>query len=85
MTLWFKAKRYGYGWTPCTWQGWAILLAYCFAIVSCFVVIDRSSHSASDTLFVFIPFTIFLTILLIILCVKKGEKPRWRWGGDDSL
>ena len=22
---WFKAKTYGYGWTPATWQGWGII------------------------------------------------------------
>ena len=24
--LWFKAKRFGYGWTPIVWQGWAFLI-----------------------------------------------------------
>ena len=24
---WFKPKRFGYGWTPASWQGWAITLA----------------------------------------------------------
>ena len=24
--LWFRAKSYGWGWTPITWQGWAVLL-----------------------------------------------------------
>ena len=23
---WFKPKRFGYGWTPASWQGWAVTL-----------------------------------------------------------
>ena len=26
--LWFKAKKYGYGWYPATWQGWLVILVY---------------------------------------------------------
>ena len=26
--VWFKAKEYGWGWYPSSWQGWIILLIY---------------------------------------------------------
>jgi len=32
MKLWFKAKRYGWGWTPACWQGWLVLGVY-FAVL----------------------------------------------------
>ena len=25
---WFKAKLYGWGWTPVTWQGFSVTLGY---------------------------------------------------------
>lgn len=79
-TLWFKRKLYGWGWTPCTWQGWAIIAIYIVNIVFIFRTVDSVSHSGSDTLIgVFIPFVI-LTIFLLIICYKTGEKPRWQWG-----
>jgi hypothetical protein len=77
---WFTTKRYGWGWTPATWQGWAIILIYCAAITKIFFAIDSQSHSVSDTLFGVAPICIVLTILLILICYLKGEKPRWRWG-----
>jgi len=29
---WFKPKRYGYGATPATWQGWAVTLGTVLAM-----------------------------------------------------
>ena len=31
---WFKPKRYGYGATPVTWQGWAVTLGTVLAMVA---------------------------------------------------
>jgi uncharacterized membrane protein YhaH (DUF805 family) len=81
---WFRAKRYGWGWYPTTWQGWAIILLYTIATTLHFINIDKFSHSASDTLINFLlPFIINTTFLLII-CFIKGEKPEWRWGEKEK-
>ncbi len=77
---WFKAKQYGWGWYPSTWQGWVILLDWLAICILLFLKIDKNSHSVSDTLIsFFIPF-ILLIILLIFICWGTGERPRWRWG-----
>ncbi len=81
---WFRAKRYGFGWYPATWQGWGILLLYVFVNVKLFRDIDHRSHSGSDTLYGFVPAFLFITLLLILICYKTGEKPRWRWGKEDD-
>jgi len=78
--IWFKAKLYGWGWYPCTWQGWAIILFFAIAEILLFKIINYSSHSASDTLINFVPFAFLLIIVLVIICYIKGERPRWRWG-----
>ena len=78
--LWFRAKIYGYGWYPCAWQGWIIVATYVLLVLYLFRTVDVDSHSVSDTLIgVFVPF-ITLSLLLIAICYKTGEKPRWRWG-----
>lgn len=78
--LWFRTKRYGYGWTPATWQAWAVLTVYIIAIVVTFRMVDVETHSASDTLIgMVVPFLLY-SAALIIVCILKGEKPRWRWG-----
>lgn len=24
LVTWFRPKRFGYGWSPATWEGWAV-------------------------------------------------------------
>lgn len=78
--LWFKAKRYGYGWTPSSWQGVLSTILYVLALIGSFIYIDTDSNSVSDTLFSFSIHFVSLTVLMCILCYLKGEKPAWRWG-----
>jgi uncharacterized membrane protein YhaH (DUF805 family) len=80
MKLWFKAKQYGWGWYPVTWQGWAIIVMYVFAMITNALFIDSHTHSVSDALMVFLPNTYILTVFMIIICYATGEKPEWRWG-----
>ncbi|MFA6415050.1 MAG: hypothetical protein WC217_03075 [Candidatus Paceibacterota bacterium] len=77
---WFKAKVYGWGWTPATWQGWLILAVFVALIVLNFFRLDANSHSASDTVRPFIIQTALLALLLIGICYATGERPRWQWG-----
>ncbi len=82
--LWFKRKVYGWGWTPSTWQGWAILGIYTGAVITIFRDIDETSHSASDTLInLFLP-VLGMTLALIAITYLTGEKPRWQWGSKDT-
>lgn len=77
---WFKAKVYGWGWTPATWEGWTVVLIFLIAIIANGYRIDSASHSVSDTLLNFIPQTVILVFLLIVICYIKGEPPHWQWG-----
>ncbi len=80
--LWFKRKRYGWGWTPCSWEGWLVLAAYLILMIDTFKNINAVQHSGSDTFINFSPRFIILTLALIFICYKKGEKPKWSWGED---
>lgn len=68
--LWFAQKKYGWGWTPVTWQGWAVLIVYVFI-----VWMARSLPKLG-----FICLTFLITAILLVVCFKKGERPKWRWG-----
>ena len=80
---WFKAKLYGWGWTPVKWQGWCVIFLYSILIL--ILVLTREKDipgvpdSGSNILTFALPI-IILTILLVIVAYKKGEKPRWQWG-----
>lgn len=80
--IWFVKKSYGWGWRPVTWQGWLISFFYVLGIARFFIQAEKISHSGSDTLIRFaIPF-IILTSIFILICYKKGEKPKWQWGNS---
>jgi hypothetical protein len=77
---WFKRKLYGWGWTPATWQGWVITLVFVALIVLVVYRFDPEGHSAKDVLTTFIPQVALLVLLLMLVCYKTGEKPKWQWG-----
>ncbi len=77
---WFKAKNYGWGWYPATWQGWVITLLFVGLIA------NEAGNLSTDTEST--PYTslkIFtLACILIGICYKTGEKPYWRWGKEKN-
>jgi hypothetical protein len=77
--LWFKAKSYGWGWTPVTWQAWIVILIYVGTIAAAAFVFLRPvpTHIGWIEYFSFIAVA---TATLIKICAKTGEKLGWRWG-----
>lgn len=77
--FWFVRKTYGWGWVPATWQGWIVLFIYIILVTIFSFTIDEFS-TFREVVFTFILPVLFLTITLIHICYKKGEKPCWQWG-----
>ena len=76
--LWFRRKIYGWGWFPITWQGWLVIALYVVAIITlALVLLPKNGQEFPG---IFIASVAILTIVLIVICYKKGEKPRWQWG-----
>lgn len=74
---WFKAKTYGYGWYPATWQGWLSVLVYLIILIGLIYVFGTNI----EKYIVFYLITVFiLTGLLIYISYKKGEPAKWHWG-----
>lgn len=73
---WFPAKKHGWGWgTPNTWQGWASFGVYLLALVGGMSLID--GHARPDLMAAYL---VTISAALLIVCWRKGEPPRWRWG-----
>lgn len=68
--LWFKKKRYGWGWTPSSWEGWLIAVVYMIAIFSSAFRVEKNKT-------IYIPIFIFANLFLIYILQKKGEKVDW--------
>ncbi len=77
---WFLRKSYGWGWYPATWEGWLSLAI--FLVVQAWNVLRFQSSVLSENYIVgqILIVTISSTSLLLWLCLKTGEKPRWQWG-----
>jgi len=79
--IWFKAKKYGWGWYPASWEGWAVILIY-LLIIGVLVYIFQTNIEKYLDIYLVSVFT--LTGLLIYISYKKGEKPGWHWGDKDK-
>lgn len=77
---WFKPKRYGYGATPITWQGWAVTLGTVLAMVavSSYLRLTERHLWALAALLAFDAAALF-TLFVVIRRKTDGEL-RWRWG-----
>ncbi len=80
-TYWFKPKRYGYGATPTTWQGWAVTLGTVAAMVAVSLYL-RLSERHNWALAVMFGFDALAIAFLFIVSRRKTDGEwRWRWGG----
>jgi hypothetical protein len=81
--LWFKAKRYGWGWYPSSWEGVLVILAYCVGIFKIVLraiwIAEAGSNTTSEFLWNYPPPLFVLSLIMIWICYKTGEKPGWRW------
>ncbi|MFY9695704.1 MAG: hypothetical protein WA776_07010 [Xanthobacteraceae bacterium] len=77
---WFKPKRYGYGATPVTWQGWALTLGTVAAMVavSLYLRLTERHYWALAVMFAFDAAALFA--LFVIVRRKTDGDWRWRWG-----
>ncbi len=81
--IWFKAKTYGYGWYPATWQGWTIMAIYGI-LLACLIAAFNFNLHAPHALAYYLIGVGIITAALIIVAAKYGEKARWRWGKEDD-
>lgn len=79
--VWFRAKQYGWGWYPATWQGWGVLVMYIFSVMDRSLRFAVYPQTTLNTWMELILQIYILTVFLIIICYATGEKPAWRWGG----
>lgn len=82
-----KRRRYGYGWTPVTWQSWlfvGLVLVIIFTTAT-FLPTKPAEPELGELLRFFIIVGAAIGMLLIFTS-QNGPKAKWRWGkklGDD--
>jgi hypothetical protein len=82
--LWFKARRYGWGWTPATIEGWTVVAAFLVLAVVGTVVFVHEIGAGADPRRAGLLFLLWNAVLggaVTAIAWATGEPPRWRWGG----
>jgi len=73
---WFPAKKYGWGWgLPTCWEGWVVMIVWMALVVAGSIVLAKH-------LLIYIAYAFIMGAVFFVICLLKGEKPRWRWGKD---
>lgn len=81
--LWFKAKRYGWGWTPIAWEGWLAITVYVVLFVHIMrniIALDNEGRFVGIWITISFGRIFLITAALLLVCYLKGEKPSWHWG-----
>jgi|TARA_B100001964_G_scaffold242946_1_gene319352 hypothetical protein len=71
---WFKPKRYGYGATPSSWEGWLITIFFILVIMS------RAIKLQNNQLRFVVELVLIITVLIIVSKYKTEGGWKWRWG-----
>lgn len=80
--LWFKAKRFGWGWTPASPEGWVVVVLFLAGLMGSTIALVRFRPMPPSPAMVgeHLLLACVLAASLIGICYKTGEKPGWRWG-----
>jgi hypothetical protein len=83
--FWFSPKTFGYGATPVTWEGWAVLAAY-FVIVAAIAILFavRRERSFAAWASWVVAMVVATSALTFVSWYKTDGSWHWRWGNIES-
>jgi len=67
---WFKKTRGSY--LPISWQGALLYVPMIYFVVMAFIVIDKNSHSVSDTLINWFPYLVCTGVVMHWIASKRS-------------
>lgn len=79
-TYWFIRKKYGWGWVPGSWQGWATSVIYALIIFFDYFRVRFNMRGRGDILQIWLIEIAVISVLFLAICFWKGETPKWQWG-----
>ena len=77
---WFKPKTFGYGATPTTWEGWALVAVYILVLVAGIVAMTLRKESFA-TYIASLAVIGVATVVMVVVSVQKTDGAwHWSWG-----
>lgn len=82
--VWFRAKQYGWGWTPATWQGWTVLGVWAVVFVTSIVGLQLALGDTVAAVVWSLVIGLLETGVLLVITYRTGEPPAWHWGSPKN-
>ena len=82
---WFKPKTFGYGASPTTWEGWAVVLGYCLAVTIVTLAVlfaaepGKASPALQWTLWLAWLFVVVVATAVLTVVSKRRTDGEWHW------
>ena len=76
---WFRQKQFGYGATPCTWQGWVLTIVATLLAVGIVLIGPGIRDNLMRPLFLVAGLALVLGPTTYIAWRKTEGGWRWRW------
>lgn len=63
---WFRPKRFGFGWTPARWQGWAVLAVFLAVVIGGSALLKHNAIAGVSIM--------VTAMVLVIIVVAKTSR-----------
>jgi hypothetical protein len=80
---WFRQKKFGYGATPSTWQGWVLAIVSCLALFGVVLLGPAIRDNSLRALWMVLGSAAVVVPSTVIAYFKTEGGWRWRNGRDD--
>ncbi len=82
--FWFRPKAYGYGATPITWEGWAIVVVYIAVVLAAVVRLSHHNNTLSTWLSAAAVIAVATGVMGFVGQQKTDGTWSWRWGSPKN-
>jgi hypothetical protein len=81
MSAWFRPRRYGYGATPTTWQGWLATVTFLVVVFGSRQLLESLlSPTEAEQAWAAVTLLVVVGFAVLARSMTHGVW-RWRWGG----
>ncbi len=78
---WFRPKRFGYGATPTTWEGWALTLGFGLAMAGSIIAMSRWASRSDFWAWMAWAVCVAVAVIVVVKVSRARTDGDWRWRG----
>ena len=76
---WFRPRRYGYGATPVTWEGWALTVAVAAIVAISVAAMNLLADRANFAMWIAWAAIIAAVVVSFVRISRQRTDGEWRW------